>query len=98
MPLRLPIVRLLETTAFVDDAVPATATLPAKVEVAVVEVAWKLALMFVLLAVEGTTMQVALRANDLETSESEEFSLLGVGPRSNGYANQRREVGWSRWG
>ena len=35
----------------------------------------------------------ALRANDLETSKSEEFSLLGVGPRSHGYANQRREVG-----
>jgi hypothetical protein len=42
--------------------------------------------------------EIALRANDLETSESEEFSLLGVGPRSHGYANQRREVGWSRWG
>jgi hypothetical protein len=59
IPLRLPIVRLPETTAFVDDAVPATEVLPAKVEVAVVEVAWKLALMLVLLAVEGTTMQVA---------------------------------------
>jgi hypothetical protein len=47
-----------DTTAFVDDAVPATEVLPAKVEVAVVEVAWKLALIFVL-AVEGTTMQVA---------------------------------------
>ena len=44
------------------------------------------------------TVHVTLRANDLETSESEEFSLLGVGPRSHGYANQRREVGWSRWG
>jgi hypothetical protein len=47
-----------ETTTFVDDAVPATETFPAKVDVAVVEVAWKLALMFVLLAVEGTTIQV----------------------------------------
>jgi hypothetical protein len=58
MPLRLPIVMLFETTTFVDEAVPATDVLPAKVEVAVVEVAWKLALIFVL-AVEGTTMQVA---------------------------------------
>jgi hypothetical protein len=58
MPLRLPIERVLDTTAFVDDAVPATEVLPAKVDVAVVEVAWKLALIFVL-AVEGTTMQVA---------------------------------------
>ena len=41
---------------------------------------------------------ISLRANDHETSESEEFSLLGVGPRSHGYANQRREVGWCRWG
>jgi hypothetical protein len=46
----------------------------------------------------GLSDTKALRANDLETSESEEFSLLGVGPRSHGYANQRREVGWSRWG
>jgi hypothetical protein len=58
MPFRPPIVRLPETMAFVDDAMPATEVLPAKVDVAVVEVAWKLALIFVL-AVEGTTMQVA---------------------------------------
>jgi hypothetical protein len=58
MPLRLPIDRVPDTTALVDDDVPATETFPAKVDVAVVEVAWKLALMFVPLAVEGTTMQV----------------------------------------
>ena len=50
------------------------------------------------LAFDAQETEAPLRANDLETSESEEFSLLGVGPRSHGYANQRREVGWSRWG
>jgi hypothetical protein len=58
MPFKLPIVKPLETTTFVDDAVPATETFPAKVDVAVVEVAWKLALILVLLAVEGMTIQV----------------------------------------
>ena len=68
IPLRLPIVRLLETTTFVDDAVPATETFPAKVDVAVVEVAWKLALTLVLLAVEGTTIQVGSLGGQLGSS------------------------------
>ena len=44
IPLRPPIVTLFETTRFVDEDVPATDTLPANVDVAVVEVAWKLEL------------------------------------------------------
>ena len=53
MPLRLPSVSEPDTTTLVDEAVPATTTSPAKVEVAVVDVAVKL-----LLVVLGTTIQV----------------------------------------
>jgi hypothetical protein len=53
---------------FVDDAVPATDTLPANVDVAVVEVAWKLELTLVLLAVEGTTIQVGSVGGQLGSS------------------------------
>jgi hypothetical protein len=63
MPLNVPSVSDPDTTTFVEDAVPATWTLPAKVEVAEVDVAMKLPLV-----VFGMTTQVGSEGAQLGSS------------------------------